>query len=71
MDLLDTTLKQNGETRWNSHLEMFKSVLKNWNQIEGSVDSIDNKNEEVRSLVEQLRVDELEGIILILEVYQI
>jgi hypothetical protein len=71
MDLLDTTLKQNGETRWNSHLEMFKSVLKNWNQIEGSVDSIDNKNEEVRSLVEQLRVDEFEGIILILEVYQI
>ncbi len=25
MDLLDTTLKQNGDTRWNSHLAMFKS----------------------------------------------
>ena len=56
MDLLGTTLKQNGEPRWNSHLEMFKSVLKNWNEIEGSVDSIDNKNQDIRFLVEQLRV---------------
>lgn len=71
MDLLDTTLKQNGETRWNSHLAMFKSIVKNWEKIEDSVDSIDNRNEDVRSLLNNLRLHELEGIIQILEVQSI
>jgi hypothetical protein len=69
MDLLDTTLKQNGETRWNSHLAMFKSILHNWEMIDNTVDPIDNRNEDVRSLFEQIRLDELKGIIKILEVF--
>jgi hypothetical protein len=70
MDLLETTLKQNGDTRWNSHLTMFKSIVKNWDAIELSVDQVDNKNEDVRSLFEQIRYEELIGIIEILEVWK-
>jgi hypothetical protein len=69
MDLLETTLKQSGETRWNSHLAMFKSIIHNWDKINECVDSIDNRNEDVRSLFEQIRLDELKGIIKILEVF--
>ena len=68
MDLLETTLKQNGDTRWNSHLAMFKSIVKNWETLEESIDAVDNKKEDLRSLFEQIRYDELVGIICILEV---
>jgi hypothetical protein len=49
---------------------MFKSIVKNWDAIELSVDQVDNKNEDVRSLFEQIRYEELIGIIEILEVWK-
>ena len=69
MDLLDTTLKQNGETRWNSHLAMFKSIIKNWDSLEKTADQVDNRSEDIRSLLDQLRLEEVKGIIMILEVW--
>ena len=68
MDLLDTTLKQNGETRWNSHLAMFKSIVKNWEALDETIDQVDNRGEDVRTLFEQIKYEELIAIIKILEV---
>jgi hypothetical protein len=48
---------------------MFKSIVKNWDALNDSIDSVDNKNEDVRSLFEQIRYDELLGIIKVLEVF--
>jgi hypothetical protein len=48
---------------------MFNSILHNWEMIDNTVDPIDNRNEDVRSLFEQIRLDELKGIIKILEVF--
>jgi hypothetical protein len=65
---LESTLKQAGDTRWNSHLAMFSSIVINWDSIDASVDSVDNKNEEVRTLLEQLKAEEVETIISVLKV---
>lgn len=68
-DLLPTTLKQSGDTRWNSHLSLFESGRANYHALDNVIDSIDNSKEDIRSLYEQLRCEELDELIHILKVY--
>ena len=68
MNLLEKTLKQSGTTRWNSHLQLFKSILCNWTALDKTIDDIDNSREEVRTLYEHIKKNQVVDMVNILEV---
>lgn len=70
MGKLQTSLKQCGETRWNSHLTMLKSFQAAFDQLKKVIPEIDTPDDKYQALLENVKMEEIDCCVEILEEFK-